>query len=183
MASDDYPEDDEPIDYSDSDWSSLDESNTEDECPQELDSHWNSIGTGVHPVLGRVNDTVGDQDTDGDTELVSGNESSSDLSGTDLGHVENDDGGDETDTDTSDDSTNNDSGETLGSEHLNYDSDKVDEATSDNGGPSSDHISEVTSDKSTEEGTGGKDRDDQRGLGRANLLGTFTLDGVDEDSR
>jgi len=61
-----------------------------------LDTDWDSVGTSIHPVLGRIDDTVGDQDTDGDTELVSGYDGTSDLSRGDFGEVEDDDGGNET---------------------------------------------------------------------------------------
>jgi len=159
------------------------ETETEDKTPSELDTDGDSVRSRVGSVLGKVDDDGGQHDTDGDTELVSGNEGSSDLSGTDLGHVKNDDGGDETDTNTGDDTTNDDSGETLGGEHLNHDSDKVDSATRDDSRPSSHHVGKVTSDKGTEEGTGGKDRDDQRGLGRTDLLGIGAFDGIDKDSR
>jgi hypothetical protein len=62
-----------------------------------LDAHWDSVGTSVHPVLGGVDDTVGDQDTDGDTELVSGYDGASDLSRSDFREVQDDDSGNETD--------------------------------------------------------------------------------------
>jgi len=61
-----------------------------------LNSHWDSVGTSVHPILGGVDDTIGDQDTDGDTELISGYDGTSDLSGSDFGEIKDDDGGDET---------------------------------------------------------------------------------------
>ena len=61
------------------------ESDTEDQSPQELDSHWDSVGTSVHPILGGVDDAICDQDTDGDTELVSGYNGTSNLSRGDFG--------------------------------------------------------------------------------------------------
>ena len=158
------------------------ETESEDGTPSELETDGDSVSTVVGPVLGEVDDDRGDHDTDGDAELVSRDQSSSDLSGADFRHVENDDGRDETDTETGDDSTNDDSGETFSSEHLDDDSDDVDGATRDDGGPSSDRIGQVTGDESTEEGTGREDGDDERGLGSRDLLGTGTLDGVNEDS-
>jgi hypothetical protein len=67
------------------------ESDTEDQSPQELDCHWDSVGTSVHPILGRVDDTIGDQDTDGDAELVSRYDGTSNLSRGNLGEVKDDD--------------------------------------------------------------------------------------------
>jgi hypothetical protein len=72
------------------------ESDTEDQCPQELDSHWDSVGTSVHPILGGVDDTIGNQDTDGDTELVAGYDGTANLSRSDFREVQDDDGGNET---------------------------------------------------------------------------------------
>ena len=66
--------------------------------PEELDSNGDPVRTSVGPVLGCVNDATGQEETNSDTELVAGYDSSSDLSGSNFGHVENDDGGDESDT-------------------------------------------------------------------------------------
>lgn len=72
------------------------ESDTKNQSPQELDGHRNSVGAGVHSILGRVDDTIGDQDTDGDTELISGYDSTSDLSRGNLREVQDDGCRDET---------------------------------------------------------------------------------------
>lgn len=109
-------------------------------------------------------------------------QSTSNLSGANFRHVENDDGRDETDTETGDDTTDDDGGETFSSEHLDDDSDEVDGTTGDDSGPSSDHVGGVTGDEGTKEGTGRQDRDDERGLGSADLFGADTLDSIDEDS-
>jgi len=67
--------------------------------PKELDGNGNSVGTGVGPVLGGIDNATGQQQTDGDTELVTRHDSTSNLAGRDLGHVQDDDGRDEPDTD------------------------------------------------------------------------------------
>ena len=77
----------------------------EDDGPKELDCDGDSVRSGIVPVLGRVDDAVGEKDTDGDTELVTGHNCSSDLSGSNLGKVKDDDGRDESDTETGDQTT------------------------------------------------------------------------------
>jgi len=52
-----------------------------------LDSDGNSVSTGVFSVLGEVDDDRGKHDTNGDAELVSGNERSTDLARANFGHV------------------------------------------------------------------------------------------------
>jgi hypothetical protein len=180
------------------------ETESEDGTPGELDSDGDSVSAVVRSVLGKVDDDGGQHDTDGDGELVSKREevrvsleratnttakrgsprdqSTSNLSGANFRHVENDDGRDETDTETGNDTTDDDGGETFSSKHLDDDSDEVDGTTGDDGGPSSDHVGGVTGDEGTKEGTGRQDRDDERGLGSADLFGADTLDSIDEDS-
>lgn len=107
------------------------ETTGKDDGPGELDANRDSVGTGVEPVLCCVIDTGCQQETNGDGELVTRHELSSNLSGSNLGHVENDDGRDETDTETGDQSTDNEQGDGRGS-GLQYDTDGVDN-TSDEG--------------------------------------------------
>ena len=78
---------------------------SEDESPQELDSHRDTVGTTVHAVLSSVDDNRSEEDTDGDAELVAGDEGATNLSGADLGHVQDDDGGLEANTKSSDETT------------------------------------------------------------------------------
>jgi len=47
------------------------ETNSEDNSPQELDGDWDPVGSGIATVLGGVDDAVGEQDTNGNAELVS----------------------------------------------------------------------------------------------------------------
>jgi len=81
------------------------ETNTKDDSPKKLDSDRDTVRARVAAALGGVNDAVGEQDTDGDAELVATDDSTTDLLGGDLGHVENDDAGNETDTKTSNETT------------------------------------------------------------------------------
>ncbi len=46
------------------------ETNGEDDSPEELDSDWDSIRAGIVAVLSGVDNTIGQQDTDGYTELI-----------------------------------------------------------------------------------------------------------------
>jgi hypothetical protein len=75
--------------------------------PEELDTDGDSVGSGIGSVLGGVDDTGCEEETDGDAELVAGDDGTSDLSGGDFRHVQDDDGGNESDTETRDQSTSN----------------------------------------------------------------------------
>ena len=44
-----------------------------------MDADWNAVGIGVADLLGAVDDARGKQQTNGDAELVSGDESATDL--------------------------------------------------------------------------------------------------------
>lgn len=127
-----------------------------------------SVRSSVGPVLGGVNDTGSEEETDGDTELVSRDDGSSDLSGCDFRHVENDDGGNESDSDTRDQSSSNDlkvskkedwstanthETETVGRGGLENVSNAEDSTSRDDGPSSTDPICQITSDEGTEEST------------------------------
>lgn len=83
-----------------------------------------------------------------------------------LTHVENNDGRLEANTDTSDETTSNDDTEAVAntSDHLNDNTDHVDAATKDDSEFTTDYLSHVATNKSTEESTGRQDGDDQRGV-------------------
>jgi hypothetical protein len=51
----------------------------ENQSPGELNGNGNAVRAGVIAVLGGVNDDRGKQDTNGDAELVSGDEGTTDL--------------------------------------------------------------------------------------------------------
>lgn len=61
-----------------------------DDSPEELDRNGDTVRSSITAVLGRVDDAVGNQDTDGDAELVTSNDGTTDLLGGDLRHVPED---------------------------------------------------------------------------------------------
>lgn len=60
---------------------------SEDNGPQELHGNRDTVRASILALLGSVDDAVGEQNTDGDAELVAGNDSTTDLLGSNLGHV------------------------------------------------------------------------------------------------
>lgn len=54
---------------------------TEDNTPGKLDTDGNTVGASIIAALGGVGNARGQQETDGDAELVTGNEGTADLSG------------------------------------------------------------------------------------------------------
>lgn len=64
------------------------QSESKNESPDELDADRDAVGSGVIPVLGAVDSSVGNQNTDGDAELVSGDEGTANFAGSDLRHVQ-----------------------------------------------------------------------------------------------
>jgi len=141
------------------------DSGCENDTPCELNSDGNSVRARVGTVLGEVVDDGCQHDTNGDAELVARDEGTTDFSGADLGHVENDDRRDESDTDTSNETTNDDGSEGRCSKHLDDDTCEVDCASRDNGPLSSKEVGAVTGNEGSEEGTGGKDGNNERGGG------------------
>lgn len=137
-----------------------DKSNTEDQGPEHLERNRNAVSTSVQSLLGAVVDARSEKETDGDAELIAGDQSTTNLSGADLRHVQNDDGRDETDTETSDETTGDNETETLDSS-LEDNTDEEDTAAQDDGGSATNPVSEVTSDQSTEEGTGRENGGDE----------------------
>ena len=177
-----------------------------DDTPGELDTNRNAVFTSVTTVLDCVVDAGGKQKTDGDAELVTRNERTTDLLGADLGHVKNDNSRLETDTDTSNGTTSNKEVTARGGnlEYHTYDyvskqalhtlhrilsvlTDDVDE-TSDNNGPlAADDVGEVTSNEGTKESTSRQNRDNKRGVATADGAfgtrgaGCTALDLLDEE--
>ena len=82
------------------------------------------------------------------TELVSRDESTTNFSWGNLGHVEDDNGRDETDTNTSDQTTSNNKAETCRSSLENA-SNNVDETSPNNGRTATESVSDVTGNQST----------------------------------
>ena len=108
--------------------------------------------------------------------MVTGDDGSSDLSGSDLGHVENDGSGDESNTETRDQSTSNNlisaknqslekgvtyKTKTFSGSGLENVSDNENSTSRDNGPSSTNVIGHITSNQSTKEGTSGKDGGDE----------------------
>jgi len=159
------------------------ETDTENESPGKLNGDGDSVGTSVLALFGGVNDDGSQHDTDGDTELVTSNESTSNLSWTDFAHVENDNGRLKADTNTGNETTSDNDAESITntSDHLDYDTDEVDNAAHDDGPFAAHHISQITGDDGAEESTSREDRDDQRLVGRRQLGSIGAFDGLDED--
>ena len=90
---------------------------TQDKTPSELDTDGNAVLATVTTVLNGVVDAGSEKETNGDAELVTGDERTTNLLGANLGHVENDDSRLETDTNTGD-GTTSDKEVTSGCSHL-----------------------------------------------------------------
>lgn len=101
-----------------------------------------------------------------------------------LRHVQNDDSGLETDTDTGNETTDNDGSKwiTSTSDHLDDNTDGVDQAADDNSPLATNKVGDVAGNDSTKEGTAGQDRHDQRSVGLGDGLGAGEFDCVDEDA-
>jgi hypothetical protein len=114
--------------------------------------------------------------------LVTGDESTTNTLGANLGHVENDDSGLETDTETSNETTDNDASKriTVTSDHLDNNTNAVDSATHDDSPLATHAVGKITSDQGTEEGTARENRDDERLVALGEGLGTHALDLFDE---
>lgn len=137
------------------------ETGSEDESPEHLQSNGDTVGARVGAVLGAIVHARGQHETDGDAELVARDDSTANLAGSNLGHVQNDDGGDETDTESSNQTASNEETE-AGGGSLEDNTDDENEAASNDGGTTTKPVSQVTGDQSTEESTSRENRDDER---------------------
>jgi hypothetical protein len=108
-----------------------------------LNGNWDTVGASVTTVLGGVDNAVGEQDTDGNAELVSSNNGTTDLLGSDFRHVEDNDSGNETDTKTSNKATSNHHTE-AGGGGLKDTTNTEDGASENDGHATTDEISEIT---------------------------------------
>jgi len=86
------------------------ETECENDSPNELGSDRNPVLTCINPALGSVHDNGGEEDTDSDAELVSGNQSTSNLSWTNLGHVDDHCHRNMAEAETGDETTSDDEG-------------------------------------------------------------------------
>jgi len=91
--------------------------------------------------------------------LVTGDDGTTNSLGSNLGHVHDDDGRNHTNTETSDNATTDENTNGGGSD-LQSDTAREDEASDDNGRTTADPVREITTEQSTEEGTGRQDRSD-----------------------
>ena len=138
---------------------------SKDESPCHLDGDGNAVRAGVITILGGVVDARGQEDTNGDTELVARHDRATDLARGDFGHVQNDNGGDEADTETSDQATG-DQETNDGRSSLEDDTNDEDGAARDDGRSTTEPVRQITGDERTEEGSGRQDRGDEGLLGR-----------------
>ena len=74
------------------------ETSGKDDSRNQLNSNRDSVRSRVHAVLGSVVDGGCNHQAKGNGKLITSHDSTSDFARSDLGHIENDDGGDETDT-------------------------------------------------------------------------------------
>lgn len=152
---------------------------SQNERPKHLEADGDAVGAAVFSVLGSIVDAGRQEEADADAELVSRNDSAADLAGSNLGHVQNDDGGDETDTEASDQSSSHNKTEACRG-GLEDDTHDKDSAAENDRGATTDPISKITSNESSEEGTGRENRGDERLVGRGEGSGVRSFDGVDE---
>lgn len=108
------------------------ETTRKDKSPKHLDSNRDSVGASIRSVLGAIVDAGSKQQADGDAELVARYYRATNLLGSNLGHVENNDGGDETDTKSSNQSTSDEEAE-AGRGSLQNNTNDEDGASHDNG--------------------------------------------------
>ena len=104
----------------------------------------------------------------------------------DFRHVQDDNGGLKSDTETSNHTTANNKSERITThtrEHLDHDTGDVDAATKDDSPFSANSLRDITSDDCTEESPSRQDRDDERRVWGGELVGTCSLDLVDEVGR
>ena len=123
---------------------------TKDESPQELDGDWDTVGASVISILCRVGDTTGEQNAESDGELIARHQSTTDLSWSNFGHVENDDSGDEAYAKPGNDSTDAHQSNACGGSLADA-ANGEDEAAGDNGQAAANEVSNITGDDSAKE--------------------------------
>ena len=84
-----------------------DQTGSKDHSEEHLKTNGDTVRARVGAVLSAVVDAGGQHQTDGDTELVSGNDGTANLARGNLRHVQNNDRRDETDTESSNQTTGN----------------------------------------------------------------------------
>jgi len=133
----------------------------ENDGPEELDGDGDTVRASIATVLGGVYNAVGDEDTNGNTELVSSNDGTANLLGSNLGHVQDDNGRDETNTESSNKTASNHHTETSRGSLKNT-TNAEDSASKNDGEATANEVSKVTGHDGTEEGTSRQDGGDKR---------------------
>lgn len=137
------------------------ETGAEDHGPEHLHAHGHAVGGAGGVVLRAIVHAGGEQEADGDAELIAGHDGAAHLLGRDLGHVEDDDGGDEADAEACDQTTGDEKA-VAGGCGLEDDADDEDDAAEDDGGATAGEVGDVPGHDGTEEGAGGQDGNDER---------------------
>lgn len=140
-----------------------DATSEEDNGPCELDSNRNAVRTSVLPVLGSVVDDGSKQKTNGNGKLVATNNSTTNPLGGSLGLVERNGGRDHTDSVTSEETTSNKQGD-ISSNGLEDNTETEDNVAGNEAKAATEEIGSRGGSQGTEEGTGGEDGDNERGL-------------------
>lgn len=152
---------------------------TEDKSPQHLQANWDTIRAGVFKVLSCVGNAGSKQKTDGDAELVTRDDGTTDLLRRDFRHVQNDDSRHETDTETSDEtSSNKKTKASRGS--LKNDTNDENDTSENNGEATTEEIREVTSNQGSEEGTSRKNGDNKGRFRRLKGSSSRSINHVDK---
>ncbi|KAH3674048.1 hypothetical protein OGATHE_002028 [Ogataea polymorpha] len=144
-----------------------DESDSKNDGPDELQSNRDSVGAGVVSVLGAVVNTGREQQSDGDEELVTGNDGTSDFLWRNFRQIQNHHGRNKTNTNTCYNSSYGKQSH-RGGGNLERNTDRVDTAAGHNNGSSSKHVGQVSGTHSTKKGTCRKNRSNKRFLRRSN---------------
>lgn len=135
---------------------------TQDKTPQDLDGQWDSVRSRTVDLVGTLVNTSSQENTDGDSPLVTRDNGTSDPLRSGLGLVQRNGGGNQTNTQTSNNSTDNKQRKRVRSS-LQSSTQVEDDKRGDNQTPSSTQgIVDERSTKSTNQGTGRQDGDKQR---------------------
>ena len=118
----------------------------EDEGPEELNTDGDAVRAGIKAVLGAVDDATGEENADGDAELVTGDERAANGLGRDLGHVQDDNGGDEADTGTCNETTEDEAGKRVHGRDLEDAANAEDHTANDDGRAAAKDLGDVTLD-------------------------------------
>ena len=136
------------------------EESAKDESKNKLDTDGDTPCAGVVAVLSTVRSKRGAKETDGDSPLVTGNNCTTDPARSSLGLVHGDNSGENTDTETSNDTATDENTE-ISSGHLHDDTNAEDDESNLHTPSSTKDVGNGSTGKGTDEGTSGKDRDNE----------------------